>query len=95
MMSWDWKPGVFVGELVFGAALRPGDFDCPIEPLPGSSDDASWQTYRIGDELGRVSIEDGKIASVECVISLRLDGKELLGLGIDEVNHLLPEAAIL
>lgn len=95
MMYWDWKPGVSVGKLIFGGSLRPDSLDFPIERLPPSFDEADWETYRIGDELGRFSVEDGKIVSVECVESLRLNDHELLGLSISEMNHLLPKAAML
>lgn len=93
MKHWDWNPGVSVGELVFGAALAPERLGVPVERLPPSSEDADWETYRIGDELGRVSVADGKIVSVECVQSLRWNGQELLGLGIGDVNRLLPRPA--
>lgn len=95
MMSWDWKPGVSVGKLVFGGALHPDSLDVAVERLPPSSDEADWETYRIGDEQGRISVDDGKIISVECVESLQLDGNELLGLSISEMNRLLPKAAVL
>ena len=94
-MSWEWKPGVSVGKLILGESLRPDQLDFPVERLPPSFDEADWETYRIGDELARVSVEDGKIVSVECVSSLRLNGDELLGLSIREVNRLLPMAAML
>jgi hypothetical protein len=95
MMSWDWQPGVSIGRLFFGGELSPDSLGVPVERLPPSCEEADWETYRIGDEQGRISVDSGKIVSVECAASLRLDDNELLGLSISEVNHLLPRPAVL
>lgn len=49
MGHWDWNPGVSVGETVLGAALAPDRLGMRVERLPPSSEDADWETYRIGD----------------------------------------------
>ena len=94
MRSWDWIPGVAVGELIFGAVLHPDDFDFHLELLP-RDDGTDWDTYRMEDEMARISTEEGRIISVECVTSLKLDDHELLGCEVSEVNHFLPTPATL
>lgn len=95
MRSWNWIPGVSVGELAFGSVLVPESFDFCVERLPPSCDEADWETYCIENEMGRISAVDGKIVDVECVSSLRLNQNELLGLHVSEVNRLLPKPATL
>jgi len=95
MISWDWNPGVSVGALIFEAALVPEILGVHVERLQPSCDEADWERYRIGDELARVSPADGKIISVECFHYLKWNGNELLGLRVDDVNHLLPRATTL
>lgn len=48
--DWDWKPGVSVGALVFGAALRPDALDGPIELLPPSSESVGRKVAKLIDE---------------------------------------------
>lgn len=95
MRSWNWNPGVSIGELFFGAEWHPETFAFRFERLPPSCEEADWDTYRIEDEMARVSVKDGRIVSVECVASLELNDRELLGLSVSDANGLLPGPVIL
>ena len=86
--DWLWIPGSRVGPFWFGRPL-PSEVPWPVELLPPSMDGAEWKTFRVGDELARVSIEDESVIHVECAASLCFEGVELVGMEVLDVRRLL------
>ena len=81
-MNTDWMPGVRYGPFEFGEVL-PQVEGVPIALLEPDCEAADWQTFRVGEEDARVSVEHGVIASVECVTSIRYLGDvELIGVPV-------------
>jgi len=93
-MNWDWTPGIRIGPFVFGAPL-PRLEDVALTLLEPDCEGADWQTYRVGDEEARVSVEDGVVTAVECMRSLRYLGhRELLGSSPKAAEVLLGEVLV-
>lgn len=88
-MKWDWVPGARCGEFELGALLESKPYSERLVLLEPSYDGAAWSTYRVGDEEARLRVEDGVVVGVECVRSLLLEGREIIGAREAEVAELL------
>lgn len=78
----DWTPGIACGSFVFGAEFTEAQ-RAELTLLEPSCEGADWQTYSVGEDTARVSVEDGLITSLECWTSVRYRGHELIGVSID------------
>jgi hypothetical protein len=88
-MKWDWMPGARCGEFELGAPLKSKTYSEPLVLLEPAYDEADWSTYKVGDEEARLRVEDGIVVGVECVRSLLLNGREIIGAREADLDELL------
>jgi len=88
-ISWDWNPGVAVGPFQFGSDAGDVIARFGLRKLEPDCFSAFWDSYEIPDCESSISVEDNKIASVECYDHLYHKSKDILSLDISHARSIL------
>ncbi len=86
---WNWEPLVSIGPFRFGEPVAPVIEKYNLRKLERVSEVADWDTYEVPDGNTVIYVEDSSIDSVACYDNLFYQGKNLLGISLEEIHEIL------